>query len=70
MSDLQMADVVNAQGKFVVFVASLLQRGGVANMTDFAALLATFAATVEETEPTEAEILGSWASAVRKAIAH
>ena len=39
-------------------------------MTDFAALLATFAATVEETEPKEAEILGSWAAAVGRAIAH
>lgn len=70
MSDLQMADLMAAQGKFVIFLASMLERGGVAAMTDFAQLLDTFAATVEETEPKEAEILASWASAVRKAVAH
>jgi len=65
-----MTDVLAAQGKFVLFMASLLQRGGIATMGDFAQLLDTFAAAVDETEPKEAEILAGWASAVRKAIAH
>lgn len=63
-------ELAAAQGKFVVFLASLLQRADVARMEDFASLLATFAETVEETEPGEGALLKSWASAVRAAGSH
>jgi hypothetical protein len=57
--------LVGAQGKFAVFVASLLQRAGVASMQEFAELLTLFAETVADTDPEEAEILRAWAAIVR-----
>ncbi len=63
-------ELVAAQGKLVVFIASLLQRADVARMEDFASLLGAFAETVEETEPGEGALLQSWASAVRAASSH
>lgn len=57
-------DVIGAQGKFAVFVASLLQRTGVAPMAETAALLKVFAASVAETEPGEGAILAQWAEAI------
>jgi hypothetical protein len=58
-------DLVGAQGKLVVFIASLLQRAGVARIDEFGELLTVFADTVAETEPGEAAILRQWASALR-----
>ena len=57
--------LAGAQGKLVVFIASLMHRAGVVGTGEFASLLATFAATVAETDPGEGEILAQWASAVR-----
>ena len=57
--------LASAQGKFAVFVASLLQRAGVAPMGEFAELLAIFADTVADTDPDEALILKSWAATIR-----
>jgi hypothetical protein len=59
------SDLVGAQGKMVVFIASLLQRAGVARMDEFGELLTVFADTVAETEPGEGAILRHWASALR-----
>jgi hypothetical protein len=42
----------------------LLARAGVVETAEFAALLSTFAATVEETDPGEGRLLASWASCV------
>lgn len=63
-------ELAAAHGKFVVFLASLLQRADVARMEDFASLLATFAETVQETDPGEGALLQSWVSAVRAAGSH
>jgi hypothetical protein len=57
-------DLAGAQGKLVMFLASLLARAGVVETAEFAALLATFAAIVEETDPGEGRLLASWASCV------
>ena len=59
-------DLVGAQGKLVVFIASLLQRAGVARMDEFGELLAIFADTVADTEPGEAAILQRWAADLRE----
>lgn len=59
------ASLAGAQGKFAVFMASLFQRAGVASMSEFAELLAVFAATVAETDPEEAVILKAWAATIR-----
>jgi hypothetical protein len=61
-------DLAGAQGKLVVFLASLLQGAGVVKSAEFAALLAMFAATVAETEPGEGAVLAQWASAVRSTL--
>ena len=58
-------DLVGAQGKFAVFVASLFQRAGVASMPESAELLQVFAETVAETDPEEAVILKGWAATIR-----
>ena len=63
-------DLVGAQGKFAAFIASLLQRAGVAPMQEFADLLGLFADAVAETEPDEADILRNWAAAIRGARTH
>ena len=57
-------DLVGAQGKFVIFIASLMQRAGVASMDEFGELLSLYAATVADTDPAEAEILKGWASTI------
>jgi hypothetical protein len=59
--------MVGAQGKLVMFIASLLQRAGVVEIAEFAALLAAFAATIEETDPGEGRLLAYWASCVAQA---
>jgi hypothetical protein len=58
------SDLAGAQGKLVMFLASLLARAGVVETAEFAALLSTFAATVEETDPGEGRLLAAWASCV------
>jgi len=58
-------DLVGAQGKFVAFVAVILERSGVAEVNEFAALLDTFADTVVETDPEQGRILAGWAAQVR-----
>jgi hypothetical protein len=63
-------DLAGAQGKFAVFVASLLQRAGVAPMSEFAELLDVSAESVAETEPGEAVILARWAEAIGAAGGH
>lgn len=63
-------DLAGAQGKFAMFVASLLQRAGVAPMEEFAELLAMFAETVADTDPGEAAILSQWAATIRAPSGH
>ena len=58
-------DLVGAQGKFVAFVAMILQRAGAAEVNEFAALLDTFADTVVETDPEQGRVLAGWAAQVR-----
>ncbi len=60
----QHSDLAGAYGKFVMFLASLLQRAGVVETVEFADLLATFAATVNETDPGEGRLLALWAAGV------
>jgi hypothetical protein len=60
-------DLAGAQAKFVLFVASLLQRADVVAMPEFAGLLGVFAETVGETDPAEGRILTTWAEVVRSA---
>jgi len=62
MSELEA--LAGAQGKFVIFVASLLQRAGVAPIEEFADLLGVYAECVAETDPGEADILRSWAASI------
>ena len=62
-----MDDLAGAQGKFAIFVASMMQRAGVAPMQEFSELLAMFADTVADTEPEEAAILSGWADAISRA---
>lgn len=57
-------DLAGAQGKLVVFLASLLQRADVVSVAEFGRLLAVFADTVKETEPAEGTILAQWADLV------
>lgn len=58
-------DLAGAQGKFMLFVASLLQRADVAPIGQFSRLLKIVAMTVEETSPEEAKILRSWAEGLQ-----
>ena len=58
-------DLIGAQGKFVAFVAMILQRAGVADSGEFAALLDTFADAVVETDPEQGRVLAGWAAQVR-----
>jgi hypothetical protein len=60
------SDLVRAHGKFVAFLASLLQGRGLLAADEFAALLSAFAETVGESEPREGEILAYWAEVVRE----
>jgi hypothetical protein len=53
-----------------MFLASLLARAGVVETAEFAALLSTFAATVEETDPGEGRLLAAWASCVASTTAN
>ena len=57
-------DPLGTQGKFVIFIASMMQRAGVASMNEFGELLSLYAATVADTDPREAEILKEWAATV------
>jgi hypothetical protein len=68
--DSDIRDLVGAQGKLVVFLASLLQRAGVVKTGEFAAMLDTFALTVTETNPQEGSILAAWSAHVRAASGH
>ncbi len=63
-------DLAGAQGQFALFVASLLQRAGVATMKEFGELLSVYAAAVAEASPGEAAILADWASNVSRAAGH
>lgn len=56
--------LAGAQGKLVVFIASLLARAGVAEQSEFASLLATYAQCVSETDPAEGRLLSGWADGV------
>jgi hypothetical protein len=58
-------DLAGAQGKLVVFLASVLQRAGVVQMGEFANLLGIFADTVADTDPNEAALLKAWAGTIR-----
>jgi hypothetical protein len=62
--------LAGAQAKFVVFLASLLSRAGVASVSEFGALLATYADTVSETDPLQADLLADWAALVKQAAPH
>lgn len=60
------SDLVETQGKLLVFLASLLERAGVVETSEFGALLTVFADSVRETDPDQGEILANWASALRE----
>jgi hypothetical protein len=55
-------DLVRAQGKLILFLASLLQRANIVDMAEFGRLLSVYAAAVAETEPVEGGILATWAA--------
>ena len=58
------SDLAGAQGKLVLFLASLMHRSGVVQMAEFGDLLDTFASTVSEPEPEEGRLLSHWAAEV------
>lgn len=64
------SDLAGAQGKLVMFLASLLARAGVVEAAEFGQLLAVFADTVAEEDPGEGEILSRWAMAVKAMSPH
>ena len=64
------SDLAGAQGKLVMFLASLLARAGVVETAEFGQLLAVFADTVAEEDPGEGEILSRWAMAVKAMSPH
>jgi hypothetical protein len=66
----EVGDLAGAQAKFVVFVASLLHRGDLVRMDEFARLLLAFADSVGETEPQQAQLLSAWAEAVDRTNQH
>lgn len=61
---------MGAQAKFALFVASLLERAGVATLGEFSSLLRTFADSVAETEPEEAAILDQWADNLDRTVSN
>jgi hypothetical protein len=58
------SDLVEAQGKLVLFLASVLQSAGGPPRDEFGRLLAVFAETVGETNASEGAILARWADLV------
>ena len=60
----QTDDLAGAQGKLVLFIASLFQRAGIATTGVFGELLKVYAASVAETDPGQGEILLEWAAAI------
>ena len=62
MAEPTPGELMRAQGRFVLFVASLLQGSEIVKRDEFGRLLAVFAATVRETEPAEGDILAEWAA--------
>lgn len=62
--------LAGAQGKLVVFIASLLQRSAVLKTAEFASLLDVYADSVAETAPQEAAFLTAWSSEVRAVGGH
>ncbi len=70
MAQADDGDLARAQGKLVLFLASLLQRSGLVQMAEFGELLEAFAETVGETEPQEGRLLSDWATAVRNSTSH
>ena len=57
--------LAGANGKLVLFLASLLQRANVVSVAEFGELLDVFALSVGETDPAEGRILAQWAAATR-----
>ena len=57
-------DLADAQGKLVLFLASILQRAGGPPRDEFGRLLAVFAESVAESSPGEGAILARWADLV------
>lgn len=58
------SDLAGAQGKLVVFLASVLQSAGGPSRHEFGRLLSVFAESVSETSPGEGAILSGWADLV------
>jgi hypothetical protein len=58
------SDLARAQGKLVLFLASVLQSAGGPPRDEFGRLLAVFAESVSETSPDEGAILAGWADLV------
>ena len=63
-------DLAGAQGKFAIFIASLLQRADVASMREFGELLRLYASTVADTDPGEAATLRGWAATIGETAAN
>jgi hypothetical protein len=55
------SDLAQAQGKLVLFLASVLESTGGPPRDEFGRLLALFAQSVTETSPGEGAILATWA---------
>ena len=58
------SDLAGAQGKLVLFLASVLERAGGPARDEFGRLLAVFAESVAETNPGEGAILAGWADLI------
>jgi hypothetical protein len=61
---------MRAQGHFIVFLSSLLERRGVTATGELAKLLQVYADVVGESEPGEDAILAYWAAVARGATPH
>jgi hypothetical protein len=70
MVDPTPAELMRAQGHFMVFLSSLLERRGVVAAGELATLLQVYADVVAESEPGEGAILAFWAAVARTGAPH
>ena len=70
MVDPTPGELMRAQGHFLVFLSSLLERRGVVAPGELANLLGLYADVVAESEPGEGAILAFWAAVARNGVPH
>ncbi len=70
MVDPTPAELMRAQGHFMVFLSSLLERRGVVAAGELANLLRLYADVVAESEPGEGAVLAYWAAIARQDVPH